>query len=268
MRLTGHLVFALCMVGWGILSLIYGDFAMNWQPVPPGIPGYTALAYLSGVMLLVGGVGLLARPTMTGAGLLLTLNLLVWLLLLQVPRVIMGGRHEAAWLGMGETLVLVSGAWTLFAASAADEDRLRGWLARHRVRLGSVLFALALLPIGLSHFVYADVTAQMTPSYFPLRLDIAWLTGAAHIAAGLAILFGVLPRLAALLEAVMMSGFTLLIWLPGVVAAPANRFQWTALFASAALSGAAWAVAGILNGEKVSALFPASFGGQRRAPAQ
>ena len=86
MRLTGHLVFAISMAGLGILSLIYGDFAMNWQPVPPGIPGHAVLAYLSGVMLLAGGAGLLVRPTMTGAGLLLTLNLLVWLLLLQVPR--------------------------------------------------------------------------------------------------------------------------------------------------------------------------------------
>jgi uncharacterized membrane protein len=266
MRLTGHLVFAISMAGWGILSLIYGDFAMNWQPVPPGIPGHDALAYLSGALLLLGGAGMFARRTASAGALLLTLNLVVWVLLLQVPRVVMGGRHEAAWLGMGETLVLVSGGWVLFTGLAAD--RLQGWLARHPVRPASVLFALALLPIGLSHMVYADVTAQMTPAYFPFRIAIAWLTGAAHIAAGLAILFGVLPRLAAALEAVMMSGFTLLIWLPGLAAAPTSRFQWTAFFASAAISGAAWAMAGALKGEPVSALFPLTFGRRRFAPAR
>jgi uncharacterized membrane protein len=268
MRLTGLLAFAISMAGLGILSLIYGDFAMNWQPVPPGIPGHAVLAYLSGIMLLLGGLGLLARRTVTAGALLLTLNLLVWLLLLQAPRVVLGGRHEAAWLGLGETLVLLCGAWSLFSATAAEENRLRGWLARHYLKLGSVLFALALLPIGLSHMVYADITAQMTPAYFPFRLGIAWLTGAAHIAAGIAILFGVLPRLAAMLEAVMMSGFTLLIWLPGLAAHPADRFHWTAFFASAALSGAAWTMAGALNGEPVSALFPITFARLRRAPVQ
>ena len=33
------------MIGLGILALVYGDFAMVWQPVAPWIPGRTALAY-------------------------------------------------------------------------------------------------------------------------------------------------------------------------------------------------------------------------------
>jgi hypothetical protein len=32
------------MIGLGILALIYGDFALVWQPVAAGVPGRTALA--------------------------------------------------------------------------------------------------------------------------------------------------------------------------------------------------------------------------------
>ena len=59
-------LFAAGMIGLGILALIYGDFAMVWQPVAPWIPGRTALAYLSGVIMLLGGVGLLFSPRLHG----------------------------------------------------------------------------------------------------------------------------------------------------------------------------------------------------------
>src|SRR5881396_570606 len=55
--------FAIGMIGLGILALIYGDFAMVWQPVAPWIPGRTVIAYASGVIMLLGGIGLLVRPT-------------------------------------------------------------------------------------------------------------------------------------------------------------------------------------------------------------
>jgi hypothetical protein len=47
--------FAIAMIGLGVLALVYGDFAMVWQPVPAGLPGRTMLAYASGVVMLLGG---------------------------------------------------------------------------------------------------------------------------------------------------------------------------------------------------------------------
>ena len=54
-------LFAVGMIGLGILALIYGDFALVWQPVAPWVPGRTALAYGSGVLMLLCGAGLLFR---------------------------------------------------------------------------------------------------------------------------------------------------------------------------------------------------------------
>ena len=69
------------------------------------------------------------------------------------------------------------------------------------------------------------------------------------MAAGAAIVFGVLPRLAATLEAVMESGFTLIVWVSAVVAVPTDRQHWVDLFISTALTGAAWAVAESYRGK-------------------
>jgi hypothetical protein len=56
-------LFAVGMIGLGILALVYGDFAMVWQPVAPWIPGRTVLASASGLTMLLGRVGLLLRAT-------------------------------------------------------------------------------------------------------------------------------------------------------------------------------------------------------------
>jgi uncharacterized membrane protein YphA (DoxX/SURF4 family) len=79
-------------------------------------------------------------------------------------------------------------------------------------------------------------------------VPLAYLTGAAHIAAGAGILFGVLPRLAATLEAMMVSLFTLLVWVPAVGAAPTSRSDWAEFCISTAIAGSAWAVAESIRG--------------------
>jgi hypothetical protein len=111
-------------------------------------------------------------------------------------------------------------------------------------RAGQILFALALPAIGLSHFFYLNLTAPIIPSWLPFHVPLAYFTGAAHIAAGAGILLGILPRLAATLEAVMVSLFTLLVWVPVVAATPTSHSGWTEIAVSTAITGAAWAVAG------------------------
>jgi hypothetical protein len=105
-------------------------------------------------------------------------------------------------------------------------------------------FGLALVPVGLAHFVYLNSAAELIPVWVPFRVILTGFTGAAHIAAGVAIVGGVTPLLAAMLEAVMASLFTLIVWGSAVIVAPASRESWVSLLVSAAFSAAACAVAG------------------------
>jgi len=245
----GQILFGAGFAGLGVLSLLFDDFAMVWQPVPAWVPLRAPLAYASGLVLLAGGLGMLLRRTARLATLILAANLLLWLLLLQVPRVLGQPASETSWLGFAETLSLLVGAWTLFALLAAPD---RGpWpplvAGEPGIRLARFLYGMALPLIGLSHFTSVRATASLVPAWLPFHVGFAYLIGAGHIAAGLGILLAVLPRQAATAEALMISTFTLLVWLPGVVAEPSSRLQWTALCVSTAITGAAWAVAGPLQ---------------------
>src|SRR5216683_6497270 len=115
-------LFAVGMIGLGILALIYGDFALVWQPVAAWVPGRTGLAYTSGLVMLLGGAGLLFRGTATLSAQTLFPYLVVWLLL-KVPALVVAPQMEAVWLGFGELAVLLAGGWTLFAVLAGPRER-------------------------------------------------------------------------------------------------------------------------------------------------
>jgi uncharacterized membrane protein len=236
--------FAVGMIGLGILALVYGDFALVWQPVAPWIPGRTALAYVSGLIMLLGGVGLLLRATAAWSVRILFPYLFVWLLL-KVPALLVAPQIEAVWLGFGEIAVLLTGGWILFAklAGLREGSRLTFATGERGIHFARMLFAVSLIPIGLSHLVYVKQTAEMVPAWLPYRVGWAYLTGAGQIACGLGVLFSIFPRVAARAEAGMISLFTILVWGPAILAAPKSRLPWTAFFISWAIASAAWVVA-------------------------
>ena len=234
-----RILFALGLAGLGVLSLLSGDFALNWQPVPAWIPWREVLARLSGGLLLAGGLGMLVRRTAILAARAMMLFMLSWVLLLQVPRVLQAPLSTGMWIGFAESSWLFCGGWILLVSlSLGDTPRA--------VRL---LFGVSCLILGLSHFVYADTTAGMVPAWIPGHYFFAYLTGAGHAAAGMAILSGVLRRLAATAEAAMVSCFVLLLHIPAALSEPGSRLQWTMVFVATALAGSAWAVAESLRRE-------------------
>ena len=237
-------LFAVGMIGLGVLALIYGDFAMVWQPVAPWIPGRTMLAYASGLIMLFGGVGLLFNATVAWSIRILFPYLIVWVLL-KVPALFVAPKMEAVWLGVGEISVLLSGGWVLFARLAAlpEGSSLSFATGERGIRMARLLFAVSLLPIGLSHIVYVKETADLVPAWLPYREGWAYLTGAGQMASGLGVLLSIFPRVAAWAEAAMISIFTLLVWAPAILAAPKARLPWTAFFISWAIASAAWVVA-------------------------
>jgi uncharacterized membrane protein len=236
--------FAIGLIGLGILALVYGDFAMVWQPVPDWVPGRTALAYASGVIMLLGGVGLLVRAMAAWSVRVLFPYIIVWTSL-KLPALYVAPKMEAVWLGFGELAVLFAGGWILFArmSDLPEGSPLKILTSEKSIRIAQMFFGVWLIPIGLSHIFYVQATMDLVPGWLPYHKGWAYLTGAGHIAAGLGVLFSVFPRLAAMAEAAMIGVFTLLVWGPKIAAAPKERLPWTAFFISWAIAAAAWVVA-------------------------
>ncbi len=56
---AARVIFATGLIAMGVLGLVYGDFAMQWQPVPSSIPWHSGLAYLCAAIELVLGLAFL-----------------------------------------------------------------------------------------------------------------------------------------------------------------------------------------------------------------
>lgn len=228
---AAQVAFATGMIGLGLFGLIYGDFGDVWRSVPASMPGRQALAYASAVLMLVCGIGLLSKRTEALAARVLFAYWGLLVLLLKVPVVVRSRISDGTWEPLAEFVVLFTGAWVLVAANERAN------------RAAQLVFGLALIPLGLSHFVFLNLTAPLIPAWIPYHTALAYFTGAAHIAAGLGVVLRIYPRLAATMEAAMVSAFTVLVWIPAIVATPKSGPSWSELILSWAISAAAWVVA-------------------------
>jgi uncharacterized membrane protein YphA (DoxX/SURF4 family) len=239
-------VYAVGAIALGLAGLVWGDFVPVWQPVPAGVPGRTALAYATAAALLLGGVALLYRRSGALGAAVLVLLYLLGAVVLHVPHLVAHRLHFGPWAGAAEQLALASGGLIAFAYAA----KISTALSSRMNRIGERVFGICVFVFGVAHFVYPNETASLVPTWLaPGALFWAYATGAAHIAASLAILSGVQAKLAARLLCAMFVVFALLVHAPLLVADPRSHVHWVMNAVNLALLGAAWVVADSLAGQ-------------------
>jgi uncharacterized membrane protein YphA (DoxX/SURF4 family) len=251
MRIVGlsQRLFAIALASVAILSLSYGDFVPIGQSFLAGIPWRQSWIYGSALLVLAVSAGLWLSRTALASALTMFAYQSVWAATWALP-VISKPLDVGAWYGLCEALAPMVGAWILYAMLQWESGGSRPPIvSAAAVRAAQVVFGLTCVFYGWSHFAYADYTASMVPAWLPDRLAIAYLTGLAHIAAGIGMVVGIFPRLAATLEAIMMSLFGLLVWAPSFFVQPRAAWatppqnQWSELVVNLVLAAAGWVVA-------------------------
>ena len=225
--------FAALMIGLGIQGLITGEFTAVWQPIPKGVPAREALAYLCALLSLASGIGLLWRRTAPLAARVLLGSFVLWLLVWRVPAVFVASLIEGSW-SLADAMVN--------AATDGDRQRLGFATGDSGLRIARVLYGLGMIPFGYAHFANVKGTAVLVPGWLPWHLGWAYFTGGTFIAAGVALLIGVLGQLAAALSTVQMGLFLVLVWVPIMAAGSMSAFQRMEVTTNLALIAAGWLV--------------------------
>ena len=247
----GVYLFALATITAGVLDLIWGEFEAAHQPIGAlgdNIPGQKIFAYITAVWMILAGAAILWRRTRHGGALAAAIIYLVfglfWLPRFYTAPHALGFRLTlivGLLAGMFTQLMVVAGALVLFTSVAESY-----WTQQSRT-VARWVIGLAALLFGVVHLTGVQGVAGMVPEWMPLGGSF-WviLSGIAFLLAGLAILFGILNRLAAHLLALMIVLFEIIL-IPMAFANPGNHIAWGSNAYSLAAAGAVWIFASSIN---------------------
>jgi len=242
----GVYLFALATIAAGVLDLIWGEFEAAHQPIGAlgdNIPGQKIFAYFAAVWMILAGAAILWRRTRragaVAAALIYFVFGLFWLPRFYTAPKILGFRLTlivGLFAGMLTQLMVVAGALVLYASVASSASRL----PQRSQAVARFVIGLAAVSFGVVHLTGVQGVAQMVPKWMPLGGGF-WviLSGAGFLLAGLAILSGILNRLAAHLLALMIVVFEIAL-VPMVFANPGNHIAWGSNAYSLAAAGAVW----------------------------
>jgi uncharacterized membrane protein len=237
---AARLLFALTFITLGMIGLVGGTFAPGWQPVPETFPARELLFYLSVAASLGCGAGLLARRTAASAALTLLVILVVWTALFKFPFIVRAPLEEVSYQTNGENMVLIAASWVLFAGLATSPVFPAG---EPGLRIAYLIYGLALIAFGLSHFFYLGMTAPLVPAFLPGPAFWAYATGVIYLGAGILVGTGLAIRLGTLIAAANIALITLLVWGPMLFSGPLSDMNWQETLVSVALTAGALVLA-------------------------
>jgi uncharacterized membrane protein YphA (DoxX/SURF4 family) len=238
-RSVGIRIYGLGAVVLGLTGLVWGDFAVVWQP-DSSVPGTTILGYAVAVLPLLAGLAIQwQRGAASGALALIVLYCLA-VIFLDASRGIAHPSEFVAWYGVAEHLALAAGGLVTYAYCAHLEPVTTERLSK----IGRLIFGVCLIYFGLAHHFYLAYTVKMVPAWLPPGQTFwAYATAAGHISAGIAILSGIAARPAAMLLTAMFIVFAILVHAPKVIVDPHTHFNWAENAVNFALIGCAWVIA-------------------------
>jgi uncharacterized membrane protein len=251
----GLYLYAATAVYLGVVGLVFGDFATNWQRVTPDVPHRVLLAYLAGGYELLAGAAMLWRRT-ARAGALALAGIYTVFWLLWMVHAASAPRNYDSWGNVFEELSAVIAGLAAFAWLSPPESP---W-ARRAVTIAR-MYGICCISFGATHFINFSGASGFVPKWIPPGGKFwAAATGIFFFAGAASLLSGILMRPASRLLSVMVLGFEVLIWLPWLLLGPPpwlkvlvaegslTHFVWAANGIATAFGAAAWVVADVING--------------------
>ncbi|MGO9864241.1 MAG: hypothetical protein ACLPLR_11575 [Terriglobales bacterium] len=247
---TGRGIFAVTMIGLGIIGLVRRDFVPGWNPAPKVSAGGLLVSLVS-LISFAAGVGLLIRRVASAAARLLVATFFLWLLLFRLPNFLLLPAFAACW-SVFPLTVMLAASLVLYALFATDWDRdhLGFAVGGNGLRIARALYGLSLIFFGAAHFIDVKDTLSLVPNWLPGHLFWAYFTGCAFIAAGVAALTSLYARLAVTLSVVQLTLFLVLVWVPIVANGSRDPFQWSETILNVALLAGGWVVADSYRGTR------------------
>jgi len=234
----GRYLYGAAAIGAGLCAWVWRDFSALGP-----VPHREMLISIAAAAEILGGLAIFWSRT-ARAGAVAVGAVYAAFAVQGVPAII---KHPLVYNGFGnffEQFSFVSGAVILYASSGRVAPTRPAGLAR----IGYYAFGLCVASFGLEQFFYFAPTVTLVPKWIPPGQRFwAIFTTAAFALGAVALLTGLVARLAARLTTAMLMGFGVLVWLPLLVADPHSFVNWAEGTETIGIAASAWIVADLLS---------------------
>jgi uncharacterized membrane protein len=241
----GRVFFAIPLLIFAIEYLARGRWQGGMPPVPPWTHGEHIFSYVTGALLLVISMSLLINKEARLSATILGLLFLFCVVFLHAAKHFSGIIHDGGIRTRAFETFALGGAAFVLAALVSKGCSIQ-FLASANPMLaiiGRYIYAFSMIIFGIQHFLYAPYIAFLIPKWMPAHLFLAYFTGIAFIAAGLAIATLIFSRLVSILLGLMFLLWVVTLHTPRVIASPHNTDELVSLLVALAFSGASFLLA-------------------------
>ena len=218
----GPLIFAIPIAFFGAEHFIATkDIATG---VPRWIPGHLFWTYLVGTALLAAALSIAVKRMSGPAATLLGIMLFCFVVLIHIPRLMASPGDRIAMAVVLRDLSFSAGALALATTRTTESWRT---VAPRVATAARYVVAVAMLFFAVEHFLHPSFVPVVPlglamPAWIPLHWLWAYGVGAALLAAGLAMIGNWYARLATTCLGIVVFAVVLLVYLPILLAHPAD----------------------------------------------
>ncbi|HMH34177.1 MAG TPA: hypothetical protein VK543_14165 [Puia sp.] len=241
---AGRIIFAIGLIGLGVVCFIAKDFIVGRPPAWPAAMNVNpALAYISGTALIIAALAILFKIKGRIAALFIGALIFFLSLLRHIPHFMNDWANAYKTMALFGGALIVASSFLHEEASAVSAQKERS--AQSLTVLGSLLLAVFFIACGYAHFKFADFVNTLIPNYIPFHSFWTYFCGICLFAGGLGLLIPQTRQWAALLSGIMVIGWFLLLHVPRFAANTSDPSDRMGFFESFSFAGIFFVLAGL-----------------------
>lgn len=246
---AGRFMYSAGIIALAIICFISKDFIVGRPPAwPAGFKINPALAYTSGVVLIISAIAIILNKKARLAASLISALIFFFSVLRHLPN------FMNDWPNAYKAIALLGGSLIIAASFPVQDPGKDYGMVNERSKIlittGCIFLAAFFIACGYAHFKFVDFIESFIPSYIPFHVFWAYFCGICLFAGGLGLLLPQTRKLAALLSGGMVLGWFLLLHIPRFIANTNDASDRMGLCESFTFAGIFFVLAGILSGRE------------------
>jgi uncharacterized membrane protein YphA (DoxX/SURF4 family) len=251
---AARISYGVMIIGLAVQQIFYVDFRnVILPPSFSSIPAHAFFVYFLSAILIAAGIAIVFNIQARIISLLLGGLFFLLIIFGQIPYEIFVdpyANHFGTWTQALKELVFCGGAFVVAGSFLAKKENDKkenvfvGLLEKF-IPFGGIFMCITMISFGIDHFLYTDGVAGLVPNWIPWHIFWTYFAAVALIGSGITIILKIQLTLSAILLALMLFLWVIVLHIPRAIADPYSLQgnEVSSVFEAFGFSGIAYLIA-------------------------